>query len=162
MRYFFLVLLFCPDAFCLQRSSSKRLFIPSTPSRYTQEPALSDADKNSRKIQLDDIYTTLLKELVAYVQPEQIQHHLDIWDALKTPELNMQTNQIERIIVTARSMPELALHVTHVQSQNSELQSSKKVQFTRDGTNDSSPTVQKYINAQLNYDKICNHLGIKK
>lgn len=163
MRYIFIyILIICSSVYGLEKSLSKRLLIANEHTRYTQEPALSLGEKNTRQIQLDDIGSALIKALKECLQPEKIQIHLNNWNNLKTYEVNITTSQIDEIIITARTMEEIARQAIYISTENSGLRSSLKVQFTRDGTSDSSPTVQKYINAQLNYDKICNHLGIKK
>ncbi|CAN5180444.1 hypothetical protein BH09DEP1_BH09DEP1_1890 [soil metagenome] len=163
MRYFFFfLLLFSAHIFSLQKDSSRRQLIASSHSRYTQELILSDVEKNSREIQLDDLCSSLINDLKAYAKPEQIQTYLDKWDNLKTSNLNISTEQINKVVTTARTMQELAGLSARTYTENAGLRSSNKTQFVRDSVSDSYSPVQNYINAQLNYDKISDYLGIKK
>lgn len=168
MRYFlFCIFLFSSFTYALERSLSRRQIVATTHSRYTFEPNLSEAEKNLLQIQLDDINTSLIKDLKDCAHPSRIQHNLDAWNDLKTTQINMSTDQINAIIKTAATVEELAQasalsQATALgQAKDSGLRSSTKVIFINTG-NDFSLLTQNYINAQLNYDKICNHLGIKK
>lgn len=162
MRYLLPIFLFFPYIHCLERSLSKRHFTTNTHVRYIQETPLSPAEKNTHQIQLDDIGSALIKALKECAHSDQIQIHLNNWDNLKTYGVTITTGQIDEILVTARTIEEIMRDSVRNQSKAMGLRSSQKVQFMRDATSDSSFTMQQYINAQLNYDKICNHLGIKK
>jgi len=111
---------------------------------------------------LDDIGSTLIKDLLAHAKPTQIQANLDNWHNLKTFDVNIATSQIDEIIITARTAETLACRSALTYADHSGLRASGKYQFTSMSSSENSPIVQNYINAQLNYEKICNFLGIVK
>lgn len=89
----------------------------------------------------------LNRELLAYVEPERIEKHLDSWTELKSSQATMPYRMIQHIMVTARTAQELAQATAQEQAKVS----GTKLQIA----------TQNYINAQLNYSAICDYLGIK-
>lgn len=159
MRYFFFYLLLCAHYVCGQQNDVPKQRIRVTAhSRYSKTltmPQLSEIEINTIQSQFQEIAKAISIDLLKYAQPTQIQVHLDNWDNLKTAQYNMPIDDIKRILITAQKALELAKEVALKQDSN--LQSSSKVQFTN-ATSDNA--LMRYIDAQLNYNKICDHLGI--
>lgn len=160
MKYFFFYLLLCAHYLCGQQNEvPKRRIGFNTHPRYSKtltEPQLSEIEINKIQSQFRQIAKAINTDILKYAQPAHIQAHLDKWDNLKTDNYTMPTDDINRILVTAQKALELAREVAYNQDTN--LQSSTRVQFAN-VANDTS-AIMRYIDAQLNYNKICDHLGI--
>lgn len=162
VKYIFFYLFVNSLYLCGQQTAGPKHCLTRTRSyaKTLTEPQLSESEKNIRQLQLTDIATKLISDLLAYSQPEQIQIHLDQWENLKTHEFTMQTSIIDRIEITARTAQELAQTAARAYAQTGGLRSHGKLLLTNN--TQALPVVLDYINAQLNYTKICNYLGITK
>lgn len=160
MKYFFFYLLLCAHYVCGQQNEvpKRRLGVTAHP-RYSKtltEPQLSETEINKIQSQFQEISKAINTDLLKYALPTQIQVHLDNWDNLKTDQYTMPVDDIKRILVTAQKALELAREVAYKQDSN--LQSSTKVHFATPASDASA--LMRYIDAQLNYNKICDYLGI--
>lgn len=90
--------------------------------------------------------TLLTGELLAFVEPERVENYLTALTDFKRSHA-IPTDMLQRILITARTAQELAQVTAHAQVKGS----GSKVRAATDN----------YINAQLNYQAICNYLSIK-
>lgn len=174
MKYFLLYLILCVLNVTAQEGRAKawRLGAHADIRKTLKEAQLSEKAKKEIEDQFIAIAQALNKDLLAYSKPEQIQELLEQWQNLKTEQLNMPIDDIRRIVVTARTAQKLAKVTAVTQAQvaahmpprDSALQSSTKVKFAngKADTEENNLIQLNYINAQLSYEKICNHLGIPK
>lgn len=123
-------------------------------------PIPSETEKKELQTQLNQIAAQITEGLMHGANPENIKSLLQQWDLLKQNDCNVSTNDIQKILITARSIQELARVAAHAQAQEAGLRSSGKVHFGQNGS-ESNVIIKKYITAQLNYETICTYLGIK-
>lgn len=121
-------------------------------------PLLSEQEINGIKCQFNEIFQALNNDILAYTKPDKIQTHLDKWAELKTDTFNMQVSDIKCIVITAKTAQELARKSAVAQAKDTASRSSAQVQCA--DAADGCLVVQNYITAQLNYQKICDFLGI--
>lgn len=124
---------------------------------------LKAMNENEPKRSFLSLASSLNADLLEYAEPSHIDHYLEHWASLKTATVNMEPNDIARVMVTARTAQEMAQAAALKQAKECGLRSNTRVQFSTNAPDAQLYTLTlKYINAQLNYDKICNYLGIKK
>jgi hypothetical protein len=160
VKYFFFYLLLGAHYLCAQQTQTPKCRLGVNNhvrfSKTLTEPQLSEIEITKIQSQFRQIANEINADLLKYAKPASIQSHLDSWDNLKTDAYTMPTDDVKRILVTAQKALELAREVACKQSTN--LQSSTRVQFAH-VTSDTSAILH-YIDAQLNYNKICDYLGI--
>lgn len=159
MKYFFFYLLLGAHYLCAQQTQTPKCRLGVNNhvrfSKTLTEPQLSEIEINKIQSRFSQIAKAINTDLLKYANAAAIQAHLDTWDNLKTDTYTMPTHEINRIVVTAQKALELAREVAY--KQDAHLQSSTRVQFAH-VTSDTS-AILRYIDAQLNYNTICDYLG---